>query len=104
MTDPTIDAGIIIRIKIILRGISRVESGNGRSERQKTIPVVMHPDIHPEAIPSPEIFTAAIPPITALRYRAQSDRGTVSESGSAVEYAIPQKMSIRTIVAVAHVI
>lgn len=84
-TLPTTEAGITKDVKRREYPIEYPEGGNGIHDIQKTITAVMSPDKAPEAIPSPENLTAAIPPAIAERYSAHNESGCVTASGSEVE-------------------
>lgn len=65
---------------------------------------VNNPDKAPDAMPSPDIRTAAIPPKSELRYNAQSDNGVVNDAGSVVEYAMAQKINKSNTAEIIHAI
>ena len=77
--------------------IEKPEAGKGKADRAKSNTAERAPDTKPEIIPASESFTAETPPITAPMYRAQSDNGVITESGSSIELAIPQNMSSKII-------
>lgn len=78
-------------VKIREAGRENEESGRGSADNANTTAAVTSPDSVPDKIPSPENRTAAAPPMIALRYRAQRERGMMTPSGSRMERDIEQK-------------
>jgi len=84
------------RVRIRESGRENDESVRGSADNAKTIAAVISPDSVPDKIPSPENRTAAIPPMIALRYRAQSERGLMTPSGSRMDRDTVQKIERST--------